>query len=410
MGSEPPALVRRAPILRSLAHSSYRWLWLTGLFLGFGNWMQRLTIGWLVLNETDSVFLTTAVFATRIAPNLIFGPLGGAISDRFPRKRLLTVSISIKVLVALLLWLVAGLELLPLWTVFLFVAIQGITMTFEIPSTQALVVDVVGRRDSANGIALFSVATRSVAALGAFTGGVLIVAMGPGPVFLLGALAFGLGGLAVQQVRALAAERSSTREGILVNALQGLRAIFQIRLVALLLAVAFLVEVLGFSFRSVMPSVARDVLHVGADGLGTLTAMIAAGSLVGSLGITLLSDVERKGLLIIGVIFLFGLGLLGLAGSTVFPISLVVVLVVGMMLAAFDALQWTMLQANVPDEMRGRVLGGWIFAIGFGWLGSLELGAVSEMIGVQWALAIHGAALGGLGVLTLAFSRRMRRA
>ena len=80
------------------------------------------------------------------------------------------------------------------------------------------------------------------------------------------------------------------------------------------------------------------------------------------------------------------------------------------MLAAFDSLQWILLQTNVPDDMRGRVMGGWIFAIGFGWLGSLELGAVSEVLGVRWAVASNGLALTVFSLLLLIFSKRLRNA
>jgi MFS family permease len=170
------------------------------------------------------------------------------------------------------------------------------------------------------------------------------------------------------------------------------------------------VEVLGFTYQTVMPSLAEDVLGVGAVGLGALTAMAAIGGLAGSVLITLLSDFGRKGVIAIGIIILYGFGLIALGVSELFPLSLLIVAAVGIMASSFDALQWTMLMENVPDDMRGRAMGGWIFAIGFGWAGSLELGIIAEVYSVGWALSVNGVGLLLLGVVALIFAGRLRRA
>ncbi|MFW6174945.1 MAG: MFS transporter [Chloroflexota bacterium] len=410
-GPDPlPGPLARIPALRSLGYPSFRWLWGTALLIGFGNWMQRLTVGWLVLDQTESVFLTAAVHASRIVPNVVFGPIAGAIADRLPRRRLLIMTSAGKASVAVGLAAVAGIEVIPIWAVFLLVFTSGVTNTIEIPSAQALVVDITGRKDASNGIALFSVATRTVAAFGALAGGVLIEIIGAGQVFLLGAAAFAAGALAASRVKAaFRAAVWQDASGVLRNAVDGIRTIFRLPVAAMLLGMAFLVEILGFSFQSVLPAVADRVLEIGPAGLGTLTSMAAIGGLAGSLGVTALADMRRKGVLMSAVSLVFGVALIGLGVSELFPLSLAVVLVAGMMAAAFDALQWTLLQANVPDEMRGRVMGGWIFAIGFGWLGSLQLGAVSELAGVQAALALNGLMLGVLGAGVLLLSGRMRR-
>ena len=138
--------------------------------------------------------------------------------------------------------------------------------------------------------------------------------------------------------------------------------------------------------------------------------MVAIGGLVGSVLITALSDFGRKGLLAIAIIFIYGVGLISLGISEIFPLSLFIVTVVGVMASSFDALQWTLLMANVPDDMRGRAMGGWIFAIGFGWAGSLELGLIAEVYSVGWALSVNGIGLLILATLALMFAGRLRRA
>ena len=401
--------------LRSLRNSTFRWLWAAGLMIGFGNWMQRLTISWLVLDQTGSVFLTAVSFAIRSAPNLVFGPFGGAIADRYPRRKVLIITAGVKVFVALGLWALAFQADTLIWVVMVLIGLAGVTASFELPSSQALAVDVVGKRNAANGVAMLSVATRAVGAAGALTGGLLIASLGPGAVFFLGALAFAAGGYAVSRVvvaqPGLSLERPSLRIGKLFGSTYGgIKILLGIPVVATLLGFAMVVEILGFTYQSVMPSLAKDVLGVGSVGLGALTAMAAIGGLAGSVLITAISDYDRKGLLAVGIIFLYGGGLIALGVSEIFPLSLLIVTVVGTMASSFDALQWTMLMENVPDDMRGRAMGGWIFAIGFGWAGSLELGIIAEVYSVGWALSVNGIGLFALGVMALMFASRLRRA
>ena len=401
--------------LRSLRNSTFRWLWAAGLMIGFGNWMQRLTISWLVLDQTGSVFLTAVSFAIRSAPNLVFGPFGGAIADRYSRRKVLIITAGVKVFVALGLWALAFQADTLIWVVMVLIGLAGVTASFELPSSQALAVDVVGKRNAANGVAMLSVATRAVGAAGALTGGLLIASLGPGAVFFLGALAFAAGGYAVSRVvvaqPGLSLERPSLRIGKLFGSTYGgIKILLGIPVVATLLGFAMVVEILGFTYQSVMPSLAKDVLGVGSVGLGALTAMAAIGGLAGSVLITVISDYDRKGLLAVGIIFLYGGGLIALGVSEIFPLSLLIVTVVGTMASSFDALQWTMLMENVPDDMRGRAMGGWIFAIGFGWAGSLELGIIAEVYSVGWALSVNGIGLLVLGVMALMFASRLRRA
>jgi MFS family permease len=401
--------------LRSLRNSTFRWLWAAGLMIGFGNWMQRLTISWLILDQTGSVFLTAVSFAIRSAPNLVFGPFGGAIADRYPRRKVLIITAGVKVFVALGLWALAFQADTLIWVVMVLIGLAGVTASFELPSSQALAVDVVGKRNAANGVAMLSVATRAVGAAGALTGGLLIASLGPGAVFFLGALAFAAGGYAVSRVvvaqPGLSLERPSLRIGKLFGSTYGgIKILLGIPVVATLLGFAMVVEILGFTYQSVMPSLAKDVLGVGSVGLGALTAMAAIGGLAGSVLITAISDYDRKGLLAVGIIFLYGGGLIALGVSEIFPLSLLIVTVVGTMASSFDALQWTMLMENVPDDMRGRAMGGWIFSIGFGWAGSLELGIIAEVYSVGWALSVNGIGLFALGVMALMFASRLRRA
>jgi MFS family permease len=182
------------------------------------------------------------------------------------------------------------------------------------------------------------------------------------------------------------------------------------QVVATLLVLAVFVEIFGFAYGAVLPAVAKNVLDVGATGLGTLTLMVGIGSVAGAVLLSTLGDYPRKGLLILTAALGYGLALIAFSRSSMFSLSLVLVMGVGMASAVFDAMQWVLLQANVPDQFRGRAIGGWVFAIGFGWIGHLLLGGTAELIGVQWTLTGSGVAVLLAGLIACLLSPRLRKA
>ena len=394
-------------------YPAFRRVWVTGVLISLAAWTERLAAGWLILTETESVFLTAASFAARQAPGLIAAPIAGAISDRVPRNRLLGIAAACRaVLLALLaLFALSGLE--PLWVAFVLIALAGVAHAFETPSTQALVTDAVPRRAAMNAVALQSVGARGMGALGGLVGGVVIASYGIPAALFAGAVVSLAGGLVVGTMRPVAprgarAERRDT--SVLRDVADGLRVMFSVPLVRTLLALAVLVEMFGFAYHSVLPAVARNVLEVGEVGLGVLSMMAGFGSLAGVLALTAIGNLRRKGLLLIGITLGYGAFLVSFASSGVFPLSLVLITGVGAMAAAFDAMQWILLQQHVPDNMRGRAIGGWVFAIGFGWVGYLTLGAVAESVGVQWALAATGTLVVLTGLAAAAAAPKLRSA
>ena len=391
----------------------FRRVWVTGVLIALAAWTERLAAGWLILTETDSVFLTAASFAVRQAPGLIAAPIAGAISDRVPRNRLLGIAAACRaVLLALLaIFALSGLE--PLWVAFVLIALAGVAHSFETPSTQALVTDSVPRRAAMNAVALQSVGARGMGALGGLIGGVVIASYGIPAALFAGAVVSLAGGLVVGTMRPVAPRGARTERrdtSVLRDVADGLRVMFSVPLVRTLLALAVLVEMFGFAYHSVLPAVARNVLEVGEVGLGVLSMMAGFGSLAGVIALTAIGNVRRKGMLLLGITLGYGAFLVSFASSGMFPLSLVLITGVGAMAAAFDAMQWVLLQQYVPDHMRGRAIGGWVFAIGFGWVGYLALGAVAESVGVQWALAATGALVVVTGLTAAAVAPKLRSA
>ena len=183
----------------------------------------------------------------------------------------------------------------------------------------------------------------------------------------------------------------------------------RVPIVRTILVAAVLVEIFGFAFGSVMPAVAKEALGIDVKGLGTLTMMTGIGSVIGSVFLMTLGNFSRKGLLLIIIALFYGFFVATFSASGSYLAALILVMGVGASAAAFDAMQWTLLQLNVPESMRGRAIGAWVFAIGFGWIGQLGLGAMGELFGIQWALAGAGLLVSFTGLLALLLAPGLRR-
>ena len=363
------------------------------MLFALANWSTRLALGWLVLVETESVFLTAAVYAIQKAPGIFTAPLAGYISDRVVRSRMLAVGAIYKTVVACGLALISLTNVTLLWPVFLLVGLLGMGQSIEIPATQGLITDTVPRDTAMNAVTLHSTGARTVGAIGGLVGGLVIKSFGV-PAALFGGcgvfLAAGIYMVFMPASKKPAAFVGKIGAGLFLQSARSMGALLRIPVVRALLVSTMIVEIFGFSYYSLMPEFARGILKLDADGLGTLTMMAGFGSVIGVVILSTLGDFRRKGLLIIGAAIGYGVTLIAFSGSSIYPLSLILITGVGAMAACFDAMQWTTLQQSVPDDKRGQAIGGWVFAIGFGWVGPLILGLAGEALGVQWALAGSG--------------------
>jgi MFS family permease len=396
-------------VLAPLRQPTFRRAWLAAVVDGFGTGVERLAVGWFVLDTTGSVFLAALSFAARSAPNMLFGPIGGAIADRFRRPRVMVATTTTK---ALLFLGAAGLVAAGVdsaWPLLALVAMTGVARTSETPATQAMIADIVGAPNAPRAISVHSLGVRSVAMVGAFAGGLLVERAGTETAFLAAASASAAAAVVYSSLRIPRTTIASReRTSVWADALDGLRVVLRIPVVLMLLLLAVGIEVFAFSFNSLMPGLAERVLHLDASGLGALTFASGLGGVAGSAALSLFVDSVRRGPLLIGVTAAFGLALASLSASDRFVLSLPLVAVIGAMAAMFDALQWTLLQASVPDAVRGRVIGTWMTAIGFGWLGPVILGTIAESFDVRVAVATGGLVAGLLACVALS-STQLRR-
>ena len=375
----------------ALAHRNFR-LFLFGQTVSLtGTWMQSIAQGWLVLQLSNSPFYVGFVSALSSLGVLLFTLYAGVMADRSDKRRVVVMTQSLLMLQAFALAALVGTGRVTVESVMVLAAFLGIVNAFDIPTRQSFLVEMVGKDDLMNAIALNSSMFNATRVFGPAVAGVLIGSAGIVWCFLLNGVSY----LAV--IASLIAMRLTPHvpRPTQSSAWQGFREVLTYlrsdRRVSTLVVLTGLFSVFGFPFLVLMPVVARDVLHAGAAGYGALTAAVGLGALLGALGIAILSGRIPKGrtLILGGTSFGFALALF--ASSRSFTLSLVLLALAGCAMILNNALTNTLLQTLVPDELRGRVMGFYSFVfVGLAPLGALQAGTLAERYGAPWAVAAGG--------------------
>jgi MFS family permease len=401
------AALASGPTLAAFREPGYPALWLSSAASAFAMAVGLVAIGWLALVISDSALAVGATFAARFAPSLVLGiPLGGLV-DRFDRRRTLVVVFFVGAAPLVGAAVLAATGQLGLAALLVLSAILGVLDTTRGTASQSYAFDLVGPDGATNAIALINLGAFLLGFVGSILGGIAIDRFSASSAFLLAAgmsvtagVILALGGRQARRTRDEPREAPRFRRSITL--------IGRNRLVALIALVVIVGEVFGFSSLTVFPTFARDVLHSDATGLGALAAARNVGAIVGMLVLARVGLRGRGGRLLLSAAFGLGIGLLGFALSSSFALSLVLLLVVGAAAAALDTLGQSLIQRSVDDNERGSAMGVWYFAIGFGPLGHLGLGAAAAAIGAPTALAISGGLLAMIAA-SLSSVRALRR-
>jgi MFS family permease len=371
------------------AHN-YGLFFITTITMSLGNFMMTVSLGWLVLQLTNSPLSLGLVWAVRSAPNLLWGMLAGAVADRIDRKRLQLVTLSLFAVCGFVLGYLIQQDLIQLWHVLVITFLWSSIRAFDGPARQAFVVDLVGRQGAMSGISLNAVGMRGIGIISGVAAGVIIDLFGlEWPFFVITAaniLALGM----TASIRGVERRASSSSQSIWGNLVEGMQIVLKNRVILALMVMAATCEMFGFSHSVLLPVFARDVLKVGAVGLGMFNTLLSLGGLVAGLVLASLGDYKYKGRLILGIFCTFGVALVLFANSPIYPLSLILIGVVGVTAAGHDAMQHILLQLNVSEEQRGRAMGIWQLSIGFGVLGSVTLGVLADRFGAPLAQSIFG--------------------
>jgi MFS family permease len=351
--------------------------------------VRMLAQGWLVLEITDSPFWVGAVAGLQGLGLVGFGAFGGTIVDRFDKRMVLAAVHFIGGVIAFFTGALIITDHIELWHMLIIALMQGLLMATQLPASNSLVYQIVGPQRLLNAMATRLMAMNMSRIVGSLAAGVLISQYGVGSSYLFAGFSsiFGLGFLWF--VRG-SFQASSQREPFLQATGQGLKYIWRNRNIRGLLLLSLLMEAFGFSHLVMMPVMARDVLNVGATGLGYLSAASGIGSTLSTLTVAGLGDFKSKGALLTGTAFCAGVSLVFFAFSPWFAVSLVMVALAGGSLMAYDVTMGTMLQLISLDDMRGRVMGVYGLTFGFTPVGGFFAGSVAAVLSAPIAVAAGG--------------------
>lgn len=370
--------------------------------------MQSVAQAWLVLQLTDSPFRLGLIGTLQFAPILLFSVIAGALADRLPKRRVILATQAVLSLQALTLAALVGTGHVQYWHVGVLALVYGLANVLDMPARQAFIVEMVGKADLVNAVALNSAAFNGARIVGPAVAGLLIARFGVAPAFLLNGLSFVIVIAALLAVRARGLPRPRRVATLGAEMLEGVRYATRTPRVAVILSLVCVVSLCVFNFTIFVPLLARSVLRLGAEGFGFLMAAVGAGAVSGALALAGLGGRQSSLRAIFTAGTLACAATLALAMVADFRAAVVLLFVLGFFAIVFIASCNTTLQLTAPDALRGRVMS--LHALMFGGvfpIGSFLVGTIAEAFGIRAALAAAGAA-GLLGVALVGVRWRTR--
>ncbi|HKW99209.1 MAG TPA: MFS transporter [Bryobacteraceae bacterium] len=377
--------------IRALRHRNFRLFFGGQLISLIGTWMQNVAQSWLVYRLTGSSALLGMVGFAGQFPVFLISPLGGAVADRNSRHRIIIGTQTSSMLLAFALAALTLAGVVQVWHIFVLAALLGVVNAFDIPARQAFLVEMVGRDDLINAIALNSSIFNSARIIGPAVAGILVAAIGEGWCFFANGVSY-IAVIAGLLMMAIAPLRLAPKGSAWSHIVEGFHFVAHAGPIRDLLVLVGLISLTGMPYAVLMPIFADRIFHSGAQGLGILMGASGAGALAGAL--VLASRQEIRGLgRVVGVSAgVFGVSLILFAYSRSFWMAAAMLVPVGFSMMTQMGASNTLIQAMTPDHLRGRVMSVYsMMFMGMAPVGSLSAGVIADRLGAPMTVAIGGA-------------------
>jgi MFS family permease len=384
---------------RALRHRNFQ-LFFSGQLISLtGTWMQNIAQAWLVYRLTGSSLLLGSVGFSSQIPVFLFAPLGGIIADRRNRQHVVIATQTASMMLAFILSVLTLTHTVQVWHIFVLATLLGVVNAFDIPARQSFLVEMVGREDLMNAIALNSSMFNGARIVGPAIAGILVASIGEGWCFFGNGVSYiaVIIGLALMRVQERRRPPAASHLQHIIEGFQFARGAAPIRAVLLLLGVVSLV---GMPYSVLMPVFADKVLHGGARGLGILMGSTGIGALLAALALAARSGLKGLSRWIAFAAGGFGVSIGLFSLSRHFWLSAALLVPVGFCMMLETSSSNTLLQAMVPDELRGRVMSIYsMMFMGMAPFGAFFGGALAERIGAPLTVAIGGIVCIGAALL-----------
>jgi MFS family permease len=396
---------RWSETFRAFRHRNYR-LFYTGQAISLsGSWMQTVAQSWLVLELTDSKLALGLVTMLQFLPITLFVLIAGVIADRVSKRNLILATRILAMAQSALLAILVATDQVELWHVYVLALVLGFSTAFEQPARQAFAVEMVGKDDLLNAVALNTGLFNGARVIGPSIAGVIIAVVGLEAAFFINAISFlptiwAMLAMDMSELYAVKGKRGGSGNPFR-ELHEGISYAVRTPATFLIIIIAFFIGMFGFNFLVVLPLVARYTLEGGAVLLGFLWAALGIGAVISALVLAARRTFRLRTIFIGGAAF--SILLTGIALSATVPLTVVLLLALGVALTAFASTANTALQLSTPDHLRGRVMGLWMLLFaGSTPFGGYLTGFLAEEIGVQEAIGFNAALCAiGLGLALL---------
>ncbi len=393
--SQAPAPVRgrAATAFRALQHRNFRLFFSGQLISLVGTWIQMVAQYWLVYRLTGSTLLLgTLGFVSQI-PIFLLSPIGGHVADRYPRQRIVIATQASAMVLALTLAALVLTHHIHVWELFLLETMLGIVNAFDIPARQSFLIEMVGREDLLNAIALNSMMFNGARVAGPAVAAILVALIGEGWCFFANGVSYiaVIVGLVMMHVNG--SVRIEESASALEKMKEGFRFVKHTRPILALLLLVGLLSLVAMPFTVLMPVFADHILHGGVSAYGMLMGAVGVGAVIGALLIAVRQGVQGLGKVVASAAIIMGVSLILFSVSRFLWLSMVILIGVGvgMMLQATSTN--TLIQAMVPDQLRGRVMAVYsMMFMGMAPIGSFFAGVVAARFGAPVTVFIAGVA------------------
>lgn len=379
-------------IFRSLQYRNYR------LFFGgqsislIGTWMQRIAMPWLVYHLTGSAFLLGLVSFAGQIPTFLLAPLAGVVTDKFSRYRVLLITQVISLLQALILALLSLAGVIQIWHIVVLSIALGCVNAFDVPSRHSFVIEMVEKKEHlGNAIALNSMMFNGARLIGPSIAGLILATAGEGICFLINAVSYIFVVMSLLSMKIQKKEITRKSGNLLNDMKEGFRYTFGFVPIKHLLVLLGIVSLMGSSYQVLMPVFAKEILHGNSSTFGFLMGAAGVGALAGAIFLASRETIIKLGRIIPAASAMFGAGLVVLSFTKYFPVSLLLMIIIGLGLMLQTASSNTILQTITDDDKRGRVMSFYTIAImGTAPFGSLLAGSLAKVIGTPYTILIGG--------------------
>ena len=397
-----PRLPAAVPIgaERWLLHlPDFRRLWLIGLVVFAVRWLEMLVVGIFVYQHTGSAFQVALMTLLRMAPMVMFGPLIGALVERFERRSAQIIVCVCLLATAVVVAALAFSGRLEVWHLAAASFCNGIAWAADNPVRRVMIGEVVGPERMGAAMAIDVGANNASRMLGPTIGGLVLVNAGIAGAFSISVVCYALALLAALRLRHRNSVAPAASGAVFAHIIEGLLlARRDPRLVAIL-TVTIIYNVFGWPFTSMIPVIGQDSLHLAPGGIGILASMDGIGSFIGAIAIALWARPPHFTRLYIGAVLSYLVLLMGFALAPHALFAGTALLLTGLANSGFSVMQATLIYLAAPPEMRSRLYGVLSLCIGSGLVGFFHLGLMAELIGAPWATTLSG--IEGLVVLAL---------